>query len=304
VYVGIDFLIPPDLRPRAVDVNVGLPGGAQEHDLTCRVRTGRPSDVFRSIEDISGEVYGKPFREYLRSLPWLDRLKPFKLWMDGLGPFPGTLHPGLRLEDKWVQYQILNTLVPMPETMAFGPGDLAEAERFLARKGRLVGKRRLGRGGRDFRLIDGPDDLRREEESARDYGRLLQERIDSRVGPYVFSIRSVAFGGRPVCLYANLSLRPFSNHGTLACVESGDRLRLSEDEFAVRAFNQRSWEAEIWFDRDEPASLRHNLYEDEVATVALVLPAGVVAAVRDLSVRIERFYESLDPASLPSAFFE
>lgn len=27
--------------------------------------------------------------------------------MDGCGPFPGAFHPALRLEDKWVQYQIL-----------------------------------------------------------------------------------------------------------------------------------------------------------------------------------------------------
>lgn len=42
MYLGIDFLVAPDLRPYVVEVNVGLPGGAQEHDLACLVRTGRP----------------------------------------------------------------------------------------------------------------------------------------------------------------------------------------------------------------------------------------------------------------------
>jgi hypothetical protein len=210
-----------------VEVNLGLPGGAQEYDLTCLVHKGRPSDIFRTIEEISRGVYGKPFRKYFNSLPWLESLKPFKLWLDGQAPFPATFHPALRLEDKWVQYQILSPLVPMPETRVFEPGRRLEAERFLAQKGWLVGKRRLGRGGRDFRLIDRPEDLA--EETARDYGRLLQEWVDSRVGSYVFSVRSIAFGGKHVCLYANLASRAYSNHGILAYVDSGDRLGLSEE---------------------------------------------------------------------------
>ena len=302
MYLGIDFLVAPDLRPCVMEVNLGLPGGAQEHDLTCLVRTGRSSGVFRTIEEISRDVYGKSFREYLYSLPWLESLKPLKLWLDGQGPFPRTFHPALRLEDKWVQYQILNSLVPMPETRLFDAAARTEAERFLARKGRLVGKRRLGRGGRDFRLIDHPEDLR--AEIPRNYGQLLQEWVDSRVGSYVFSIRSVVFSGRHVCLYANLASRAYSNHGILAYVDSGDRLKLSEEEFATRSFHQRSWEADIWFGQGEPAYLHHNLYEDEVATAALVLPAGVLASIKEISIRIERFYESLDLATLPPAFFE
>ncbi|MDH4197397.1 MAG: hypothetical protein OEW05_08330, partial [Candidatus Aminicenantes bacterium] len=276
MYLGIDFLLTPDLQPRVVDVNVGLPGGAQEYDHSCLVHTGRTSDVFPRIEETSRKVYGTSFREYLTSLPWLESLKPFKLWLDGQGPLPKTFHPGLRLEDKWVQYQILSPLVPMPETRVFDPDTRTEAGRFLARKGRLVGKRRLGRGGRDFKVIERPEDLG--AETARDYGRLLQEGVDSRVGPYVFSVRSVAFGGEHVCLYANIAARPYSNHGILAYVESGDGPRLSEDGLVTRSFNQRSWEAEIWFGAEEPAYLRHNLYEDEVAAAALVLPAGAVAA--------------------------
>lgn len=302
MYLGIDFLIARDIKPYVVEVNVGLPGGAQEHDLACLVRTGRPSGVFRKIEEISQEVYGRPFREYLHSLPWLESLRPFKLWMDGQGPFPETLHPALRLEDKWVQYQILNPQVAMPETKVFDPENRAEAERFLAQKKRLAGKRRLGRGGRDFRLIANGADL--DKETTGKYGRLLQEWVDSRVASYVFSIRSIAFGGRHVCLYANLASRPFSNHGILAYVDSGDDLALSEVKFRTRSFNQKSWEAEIWFGGGEPSYLRHNLYEDEVAEAALILPDQVLISIKEISVRIERFYESLDLTALPRAFFE
>ena len=302
MYLGIDFLVTPELNPLVVEVNVGLPGGAQEHDLTSLVHTGRPSGVFSRIEKVSHEVYGKPFREYLQSLPWLNSLKPLKIWMDGEGPFPQAFHPALRLEDKWVQYQILSSRVPMPETMVCDPSDISEAGRFLSRKGRLVAKRRLGRGGRDFKLIDSIGDLA--GETAGPYGRLFQEWVDSRVASYVFSIRSIAFGGEPICGYANLASRTVSNHGVLTFIESGSRLGLSVDEFAVRPFNQRSWEAEIWFGRDEPTYLRHNLYEDEVAEAALVVPRDVWAAIQDISVKIERFYESLELAALPRAFFE
>ncbi len=302
MYLGIDFLIPPGLQPYVVEVNLGLPGGAQEYDLTFQVHHGRCSDVFWRIEEISRQVYGKPFREYFDSLPWLESLKPFKLWLDGQGSFPPTFHPALRLEDKWVQYQILRPFVDMPETRVFDPENPAEADRFLAQKGQMVLKRRLGRGGRDFKRVDRLEEFGMESSGA--YGWILQEWVDSRVGAYVFSVRSVAFGGRHVCLYANLASRDYSNHGTLAYVESGQSLALTADKFDIRSFSQRSWEADVWFGADEPGYLHHNLYEDEVATAALLLPVEVLDSIKEISVRIERFYDSLDFSALPSAFFE
>jgi hypothetical protein len=303
VYLGIDFLVAPDLEPWVIEVNVGLPGGAQEYDLTCRVHDGRPSDVFRTIEAISLRTYGMSFAGNLGSLPWIAGLKAFKLWMDGQGPFPEQVHPALRLEDKWVQYRILSSLVRMPETILFDAADRSAAERFLARKGRLAGKRRLGRGGRDFRVIDAPEDL--PEDPPGPYGLLLQEWIESRVGPYALSLRSVAFGGHHVCLYANLACRPNSNHGILAYVEAGDHWGISNElPLKTRSFDERSWEAGIWFGDDEPVYLRHNLYEEEVAEAPLVVPAGVLETVRDVSVRIERSYDGLDFAALPRAIFE
>jgi len=79
--------------------------------------------------------------------------KPFKIWMDGMGPFPSVFHPGLRLEDKWNQYLLIHPMIAIPETMIFDPHHLPEAERFLEQEGPLVLKRRLGRGGRELQRI-------------------------------------------------------------------------------------------------------------------------------------------------------
>jgi hypothetical protein len=92
--------------------------------------------------------------EDLDSLPFIKSLKPFKIWMDGMGPYPETFHPGLRLEDKWNQYQLLKSIAPMPETMILDPEDLVGIDRFLERKRKVVLKRRVGRGGRDLQVIN------------------------------------------------------------------------------------------------------------------------------------------------------
>jgi hypothetical protein len=302
MYLGIDFLINPDLKPFVVEVNVGLPGGAQEYHLTHLVHFGKPSEIFSQIEETSLKVYGKPFKDYLHSLPFIQSLKPFKIWMDDQGPFPSRFHPGLRLEDKWIQYQLIRSIAPMPETILFNPMDLATAEHLLKKKRRVVFKRRVGRGGRNFRVVTESNllsSLNREGHPS-----LLQEHIESKINGYVFSIRSVAFGGEFMCMYANLSHRPFSNHGILTFVAQGDRFGLADQEFKTEFYNQRSWEAGIWFGESDPPYLRHNLYEDEVARTTLYLPEPLHIRIKELSVEIERFYEALNLTSLPEACFE
>ncbi len=331
MYLGIDYLITywpnrrwsfgqghlrRDLKVFVVEANVGLPGGAQEYDLAHLVYFGKPSNIFHQIEETSLKVYGKAFKDYLHSLPLIQSLKPFKLWMDGKGPFPTVMHPGLRLEDKWVQYQLLRSIAPMPETIALDPRDLAAAESFLEKKKRAVLKRRVGRGGRGFRVLTDPHSLFAVNMEYHDM--LLQEYIESRINwpkghcpkghlrlrGYVFSIRAIAFGGEFMCMYANLSQRPYSNHGIIAFVAPGDRFGLADKEFATESFNQKSWEAELWFGEDDPPYLRHNLYEDEVARTTLYLPAPLYRLIMELSVKIERLYEGLDLSSLPKACFE
>jgi len=302
MYLGIDFILSPEQKPYTIEVNVGLPGGAQEYHLTHLVHFGKPSDIFNRIEETSKRVYGKTFKDYLDSLPHIGSLKPFKIWMDGIGPIPDTLHPGLRLEDKWVQYQLVKSLAPMPETITFNPADLSEAERFLRKRGKLALKRRLGRGGRGFRIIDDPVSLATMDTEGQAY--LLQEYIESRVAGYTLSIRSVAFGGEFMCMYANLSTRSCSNHGALTFVSKEDHFGLADKEFKKEFFNQESWEAEIWFGKNAPSYLRHNLYEDEVTQTTLCLPASLYQWIIETSVRIERHYEGFDLLTLPKACFE
>jgi hypothetical protein len=302
VYLGIDFLITNELKLYVSEVNVGLPGGANEYHLTHLVHFGKPSDIFRRIEWTTRKVYGKTFKSYLRSLPFIGSLKPFKIWMDGMGPFPKTFHPGLRLEDKWIQYQLLKSIAPMPETIALDPEDLVGIDRFLERKNKVVLKRRVGRGGRDLQVINDPPALWKLNLVSNHY--LLQEYVESKINGYSFSIRSVAFAGEFMCMYANLSPKITSNHGILIFVAMGNPFGLREKNFGTELFNQRSWEAEIWFEENEPEYLRHNLYEEEVAKTALVLPEPFHRMIRELSVKIERLYDGLDLSSLPKACFE
>ncbi len=302
MYLGIDFLISPKLEPYLIEVNVGMPGGAQEYHLTHLVHLGKPSDIFTRIEGTSRKVYGKTFKDYLHSLPFIESLKPFKLWMDGKGPFPRAFHPGLRLEDKWVQYQLLNAMAPMPETMPLDPKNKGGADRFFAHRKKVVLKRRLGRGGRGLVVLDDPSALWPLDLSSADW--LLQEHVESTFEEYSLSIRAVAYAGEFLCMYANLSRKTTSNHGILTFVSPGRFFGLNDKVFRTQFFNQKSWEAEIWFGDNDPEYLRHNLYEDEVSTTALNLPESLYQMIRDLSVRVERVYERTDLSKLPKACFE
>jgi hypothetical protein len=222
--------------------------------------------------------------------------------MDGQGPFPQTFHPGLRLEDKWVQYQLVKSIVPMPETVIFNPQDMKEAEAFLKRKGKLVLKRRLGRGGRGFKVI--PDRAALSAPETGGFPSLLQEYVESKTEGYTFSIRATAFAGEFICLYANLSTRSHSNHGALTFVSTGNDFGLADRKFETEFFNQKSWEAELWFGKDAPPYLKHNLYEDEVARTILFLPVSLYQWITEASVKIERHYEGFDFSTLPEACFE
>jgi len=302
VYLGIDFLLTSRSELYVIEVNVGLPGGAHEYDLTHVVQLGVNSGIFDKIERTSQRVYGRPFRAYLYSLPFIESLKELKIWMDGMGPFPSVFHPGLRLEDKWNQYQLFKDSVRMPETMILDLNNLTQAETFLEARGRVTLKRRVGRGGRDFQIIDAPGDMLGLHLQSKHY--VLQEYIESRVEGYSLSIRSVAFGGEFMCMYANLAKRPNSNHGTLAYVSPSPTFGLSDKDFKTQFFNLRSWEAEIWFGEKEPPYLRHNLYEEEVARATLNLPEQIFQDIKDTSIAIERKYEETDFSSLPKACFE
>ena len=159
MYLGIEFLITPELKLYLAEVNVGLPQGAHQYHLAHLVHFGKPSDIFRRIEWTSRKVYGKTFKDYIHSLPFIESLRSFEIWMDGEGPFPKTFHPGLRLLDKWNQYQLIKAIAPMPETMALDLEDLVGADRFIERKKKVVLKRRIGKDEGDLRVISEPSAL-------------------------------------------------------------------------------------------------------------------------------------------------
>lgn len=69
-------------------------------------------------------------------------------------------------------------------------------------------------------------------------------------------------------------------------------------------FNQKSWEAEIWFGENYPSYLKHNLFEDEVLMNTLLLPEKTFSEIKEVSIKVERIYENLDLFSLPQACFE
>ncbi len=302
MYLGIDFLITSELKLYLVEVNVGLAGGAHEYHLTHLVHFGKPSDIFRRIEWTSRKVYGKTFKGYLHSLPFIESLKPLKIWMEGMGPFPKIFHPGLRLEDKWNQYQLIKSIAPMPETVILDPEDLVGADRFIERKKKVVLKRRVGREGRDLGVISDPSDLWKLDLVSHHY--LLQEFVESKFNSHSLSIRSVAFGGEFMCMYANLSPGSTSNRGILTFISSGYPFGLSEKDFETETFNQKSWDAEIWFGEDEPQYLRHPLYENKVAKATLFIPDPFLRTIKELSIKVERLYDGLDLFRLPKACFE
>jgi hypothetical protein len=186
--------------------------------------------------------------------------------------------------------------------MLFEPENLGKAERFIEARGRAVLKRRVVRGGREFRVITRPEDLTTVHPRSNHY--LLQEYVESKIDGYTLSIRAVAFGGEFMCMYANLSTRPNSNHGILAFVSPASSFGLHQRNFRTQSFNQKSWEAEIWFGDKDPPYLRHNLYEEEVTETRLNVPQPIDETIKKLSVKIERFYENIDLTCLPKACFE
>ena len=107
MYLGFDFLIGKDNLPCLLEVNIGLPGGVFEYDLAYRTIHNKPSAVYDLIEKIALSSYQKSFKDYIHSLEYKEELTSLKSWIDGAGAFPERHSLILRLEDKWVQYQLL-----------------------------------------------------------------------------------------------------------------------------------------------------------------------------------------------------
>jgi len=302
MYLAIDFIISPDSKVYVADVDAGLPWGAHQYHLTHLVHFGKPSDIFRRIEWTSRKIYGKTFKVYIQSLSFNESLKSLERWIAGQGPLPKNIHPGLRLQDRWIQYQLIKRIAPAPEMIPLDVEDLVGTDRFIERKKNVVLKRRVGKDERDWQFISEPSALWKLNLISHHF--LLQEHVESKIGGYSLSIRSVVFGGEFMFMIGNLSSAPTSGHGILAFVSSGSPFGLSEKPFQTESFNQKSWESGIWTDESAPHDRSNEIQKELVAKTTLVLHELFIRRIKEISVRIERLYDGLDPSTLPKAYFE
>ena len=312
MYLGIDFLIDKNLNLYLSEVNTGLPGGAQEYDYAFRVIHGKPSGVFKYIENLCRKNYKKSFSRYLKDLTYLNDLRELKLWMDGQGNLPSNFPPILRLEDKWVQYLILSPSYPLIETHILN-GELIFDNRLTDISCEFAIKKRLGRGGKGFLRISSYNDLKNHDfpngvSYILDGSYIIQPYIDSTVNAsgeiFKFSVRALAFSGNFICMYANLSKKFTSNHGIIFYIRPGSYLGINKVNFKTAKFSQKAWEADLFYGEAIPEYLYHNLYEEEVAEAELALPEKTFKMIQEISASVSSYYEKLDYDKLPESFIE
>jgi hypothetical protein len=303
MYLGIDFLINKNNLPYILEVNIGLPGGAFEYDLAFRTIHHKPSAVYDLIENIAQSKYQKGFRDYIHSLDYKNELTAFKLWIDGAGPFPEKYSPILRLEDKWVQYQLLlNNSFSLPYTEPHNPHDKNQVSRLLERFGRIVIKPQFGRHGKGIKIIDSINSFPSEEATKMPF--MLQEYIESSVKDYHYSIRGVSFEGEFICLIGYIVRGDISYDGSAIFIEPGENTVLQDREFKTIYYPDKAWEGDIWFEGKIPEHLKENLIGERVAEAILYLPELTINEIKKISRRIGRLYMNINPEKLQKAWFE
>ncbi len=305
MYIGIDFLIDSDLNLYISEINTGLPGGAQEYDYIYRIKHKKRSSVFNKINYISKKVYSKNFFNHINELPYIDDLRKLKVWMDGMGPLPKKPSKALRLEDKWVQYLHLKDSYPMIGTEIFNYKNYKKYINHFPVPEGLALKRRVGRGGRGFRHIKNLEELKNLtgcHDKLKNRFYIIQPYIKSKVDKYHFSIRAAGFAGYFICCYANLALRETSNHGFLFHVVPGDFIGITSKNFKTTKFVKKAWEANIFFGKNIPSYLYHNLYEDEVASADLIVPSNIFNKIKKISESISAHYKNLKFENLPRSY--
>jgi len=303
MYLGFDFLIGKDNLPLLLEVNIGLPGGAFEYDLAYRTIHNKPSAVYDLIEKIALSSYQKSFKDYIHSLEYKEELTSLKSWIDGAGAFPERHSPILRLEDKWVQYQLLlNNGFHLPYTEPYNPHDKEQVARILNRFGKLVIKPRSGRHGRGLKIIDSINSFPLDKPSQMPF--ILQEYIECKVEDYHYSVRAVSFNGEFICLIGYIVKGAISYHGSVILTDDGEDVALRDREFRVVDYPQMSWEGEIWYEGKIPEHLTENLIGERVAETILYLPKHTINEIKEISKEIGKLYMSLNFNKLPGAWFE
>ncbi|MGD9345291.1 MAG: hypothetical protein PVH84_05475 [Candidatus Aminicenantes bacterium] len=302
MYIGVDFLIDPELRLYLSEINTGVPGGAQEYDLIHRVKYSTPSGIFDRIDALSRKNFGKNFYDYTNSLPYIDDLRALKIWMDGQGPLPTDPAPELKLEDKWVQYLLLSNRYQMILTRIYARERHKSLAKEFQKNRPIVLKKRLGRGGKGFLIAE--DISKLEALDLEDDLYLIQPYVHSQVGDLKLSLRAAAFVGEFLCMFANLSPRLTSNHGYRFSVSPGEGLRLSDQNFRTRRMVQKSWEADVFFNGDIPDYLSENTSVEDIAEAELTIPQPVYETIEQTAASISRLYMDLDFEELPRCYIE
>ena len=302
MYIGADFLIDKDLRLFLSEVNTGVPAGAQEFDFVYKEKFKKSSGVFQKIESLSQRYTGKNFFGYINELPFIDDLRALKIWMDGKGPLPDSPSKALRLEDKWIQYQILSHTWPMAPTEIFKNQMTITDMKFIPREYPIVLKKRYGRGGRGFHLIQNTKELRKTKIEKNAY--IVQPYIDSAIGQFRLSIRAAAFMGTFICMFASLSEKLTSNHGIRFFVTPGNGFKLTKENFEVKEIIHKSWEADIFYNRNIPDYLYHDVYEETIGLAELIIPERLYGDIQNIAASISNFYKNLDFNTLPRASIE
>lgn len=300
MYLGLDLLLSDKKEIYLSEVNIGLPGGAFEYDIAHKAVFGRRSGVFEKIEEISLRNFKKSFRDYIHSLPFIEELKEFKFFMDREKPVPLKFHPVLRLEDKWIQYQILSKKINMPYTELFNPSDKEQRKRLISRFGSIALKKRTGRWGKGFEVLKGG----KLSENVFNIPYLVQEYITSKIDDYLLSIRVVSFDGEFVCMSGDLSDAHDSKWRYIVFIKESKRVLLENQNFEIIDFEEMSWEGKIWYNGKIPEHQQLNLVGDKVAKTFLNLPEGIISEIKKISEEVGKIYMNLDFSELPRAWFE
>ncbi|MBI3582581.1 MAG: ATP-grasp domain-containing protein [Nitrospinae bacterium] len=303
MYLGIDFLISKNTPPSLLEVNIGLPGGAFEYDLAYRTIYHKQSTVYDLIERISHNAYKKSFKDYVRSLEYKEELTALKLWIDGAGAFPKKYSPILKLEDKWVQYQLLyNNGFHLPYTELYNPHDKNQGSKLLEKFGKLVIKPRSGRHGRGLKIIDSINSFPLDKPTQIPF--ILQEYIECKAEDYHYSVRTVSFDGEFICLIGYIVKGDISYKGSVIFIEPKEKITLRDEKFKIIDYPQMSWEGEIWYEGKIPEHLKENLISERVAETILYIPKHTTNEIKEISKQIGKLYMSLNFNKLPGAWFE
>ncbi len=303
MYLGLDFLISKNNLPLLLEVNIGLPGGAFEYDLAYRTIYYKPSTVYDLIEKISHSAYQKSFKNYIHSLEYKEELTALKLWIDGAGAFLERHSPILRLEDKWVQYQLLlNNGFHLPYTELYDPTDKGQVASLLKRFGKLTIKPRSGRHGRGMKIIDSKNTFNLDKPSQIPF--ILQEYIECKVEDYHYSVRTVSFDEEFICLIGYIVRGDISYKGSVIFIEPGENVSLQDSKFRVVYYPQAAWEGEIWYEGKIPNHLTENLIGERVAETILYLPKHTINEIKEISKQIGKLYMNIKPEILQKAWFE